>query len=105
MIRMDVVTDAPDPKRGDLVQTNVGDRRERTMIVLQSRHIKSREHPRRFELQAARWWEIEPETRQALARSAERRGGQQVFLFRRYKAKRKMTFEQLMRGEKRERLW
>ncbi len=95
---MDVLDGSSDPKRGDLVQTNMGDRRERTWIVIQARHLKSRQHPRRFVLNVARWWELEPSTRIALHRSAERRGGQQVFHFRRYPAKRKMTFEDLMRG-------
>ncbi len=97
MIRMDVLDESSDPKRGDLVYTNLGDRRERTWIVIQAHRVASRAHPRRFMLHAERWWKIEPEIRIALWRSAERRGGQQVFHFKRYPAKRKMTFEDLMR--------
>ncbi len=65
------------PKRGDLLQTNCGDRRERTWFILRVKKI-----PRptvrlpRFEVWRARWWELEPEFRMKLYRSAERRGGQ-----------------------------
>jgi hypothetical protein len=74
--------DYPMPKRGDLIQTNVGNRRERTWFILRSRAIKR--HPWRYKLWAARWWELEPEMRQALYRSAERNGGQRTIFFHRY---------------------
>lgn len=96
MIRMDVSGGWPDPKRGDLIQTNLGDRRERTWFVLYARHMRSRDHPRRFAITMVRWWDIEPDMRQALWRSAERRGGQTVFRFRPYAKRKKMTFEELM---------
>ena len=97
MIRIDITGDRPAPKRGDLVNTNVGDRRERTWFVLHSRHMRSPQHPRRYQLKMARWWEIEPEMRLALWRSAERRGGQQAFCFYPYPKKKKLTFEDLMK--------
>jgi len=75
------------PKRGDLLQSNCGDRRERTYFILHVRKIARRpESPvafgtlrPRFEVWRARWWEIEPEFRMKLYRSAERRGGQEVW--------------------------
>jgi hypothetical protein len=84
---------SPAPKRGDLMQTNVGKPRERTWMLLRTRHKTRAKHPRRFEVWAARWWELEPAMRLRLAASAERRGGQQVIYLERYKAKRKLTFE------------
>lgn len=98
MISMDIPESVPSPKRGDLVHTNLGDRRERTWFVLQSTQVRSAANPRRFRLQMARWWELEPETRLALFRSAERRGGQKVFRFVPYKRKKKKTFEEMMEG-------
>lgn len=83
------------PRRGDIVQTNVGDRRERTCLVLWSRRAKR--EPRgmpRYNLMLARWWELEPEMRMRLYRSAMRRGGQGVLFFHRYPPKRKPTLEQ-----------
>jgi hypothetical protein len=89
------------PKRGDLVQTNVGDRRERTWFVIKARHLNRSQSPfPRYELWTVRWWEIDPETRQALFRSAERHGGQQVLQYRneplKQKAKKKYSFEEYM---------
>lgn len=68
----------PAPKRGDLIQTNVGDRRERTWIIIRSAPMRRRDAtlPRRFKIWKARWWEIEPETRLKLYESATRNGGQ-----------------------------
>lgn len=97
MIVMDMLNDGPTPKRGDLVQTNVGDRRERTWLVLHSRRIKRLGPRPRFKIWAARWWELEIEMRHALYRSAERNGGQSVFSFARYRQKKKSTFENYMR--------
>ena len=87
----------PDPKRGDLMRTNVGDRRERTWFILGARRMRCAE--RRFQIWRARWWELEPETRQALHRSAERHGGQECWELAADKPKRrsKRTFEDLMR--------
>lgn len=71
------------PKRGDLVQTNVGDKRERTCFILRASRGRA---PRRFNVWAARWWELEPDFRMRLFRSAERRPeGQQVFDFVRFR--------------------
>lgn len=78
-------------KRGDIVQTNVGDRRERTCIVLRVRWTR----PGRYMIWAERWWQVEPELRMSLYRSAERNGGQQTVAFIRYRnAKTRRTFEQ-----------
>ena len=93
------------PKRGDLMQTNVGDKRERTLIVLGTHILPARFckemgiAAQRTRVWAERWWELEPEIRLALYRSAERSGGQTVHFFQRFPAKRKPTFEQLMRRE------
>ena len=112
-----------DPKRGDLLQTNVGNRRERTCFILKVKPIRrvsrfpvieergasnsqtARSRGRqgvesaapRFLVTAVRWWEIEPEFRRLLFRHAERNGGQRVIRFRRYPGKKKLTFEQYMR--------
>lgn len=102
MLLMDMLgNDGREPKRGDLVQTNVGDRRERTWFVIRARKVKRRilGTSARFELDVARWWEIEPELRIMLFRSAERRGGQNVFAYKRYARKEPLTFERLMRGK------
>jgi hypothetical protein len=79
----------PGPKRGDLIQTNVGKPRERTWLVLRSRHMKRAKHPRRYMIWLARWWELEPEMRMRLYRSAERNGGQRCIWMDRYPAKKK----------------
>lgn len=78
------------PKRGDLLQTNVGSRRERTWMILTVRRMASRNHPRRYMLWAARWWELEVDMRVRLFRSAERNGGQRVIWFKRYPARKKL---------------
>lgn len=105
MFLMDILDGTPEaPKRGDLLQTNLGDRRERTWLVLYARRVRRRSQdgrPLRYEMHAARWWEIEPETRMALFRSAERRGGQRVWHFERYGQQKKPTFEDLMRTTRR----
>ena len=71
-----LASDGP-PKRGDLLQTNVGDHRERTCFILRAHHVKAR----RWHLWAERWWELEADFRMRLFRSAQRRGGQQVIVF------------------------
>lgn len=86
----------PTPKRGDIVQTNVGDRRERTCLVLRVKRLKPIRSPLRVKVWAERWWQIEPALRLRLYRSAERSGGQGVMQFTRYRAK-KQTFERYMR--------
>lgn len=85
------------PKRGDLLQSNIGSSRERTWLILHAREVKR--HADRYALKMARWWEIKPETRMKLYRSAERNGGQRVITFFRYppKKKSKLTFEQYMK--------
>ena len=94
---MTITIDLPDgtPKRGDLIQTNVGNRRERTCFIVKVHIVRSE----RYRVNAVRWWEIEPEFRNLLFRSAERHGGQRVIMFKRYTVrKKKVTFEQYMRS-------
>ena len=102
--KMDLSKGDPDPKRGDLIHTNVNKRRERTWFVLHARlmHRPYREG-RRFELLIVRWWELDPEMRMRLFRSAERNGGQSLFRTFRYPPKKKrkrrnMSFEAYMQA-------
>ena len=68
------------PKRGDLLQSNYGDRRERTWFILYAHALRfSKDFKPRFNVWRARWWELEPEFRMKLYRSAERHGGQTVW--------------------------
>lgn len=90
--------DARIPKRGDLMQSNVGDRRERTWFILAVRRVRQAGNMPRFKLWIERWWEIEPELRVRLWQSAERHGGQQVISTYRYPTKKRRTFEQHMAG-------
>jgi hypothetical protein len=86
------------PKRGDLVQSCVRQRKERTWLILRARRMRTM--PKgvpRYQVWMARWWELEADFRMRLFRSAERNGGQNVFWFERYKAKKKNTFEEHMR--------
>lgn len=87
------------PKRGDLLQSAVGTKRERTWFILGARQVKPRLGVPRYKVWTERWWEIEPEMRMRLFASSERRGGQNVICFRRYPAKRKPTFEQYLRRD------
>jgi hypothetical protein len=95
----------PRPKRGDLIHSNVGDKRERTLLAIGTRVMPNRWcsdmaiTAQRTMLWMERWWQIEPETRMALYRSAERHGGQRLHTFKRFPAKRKPTFEQHMRKQ------
>ena len=95
-ITTDMVNGEPLPKRGDLVQTNVGSRRERTWFVLRVKATKPIKGVPRGLVWIERWWEIEPALRIRLWNSAERGGGQNVIHFRRYPQKKKKKFEQLM---------
>ena len=88
------------PKRGDLLQTNLGDRRERTWMVVHVHNLLPAKGVPRCKVWAVRWWELEPELRLRLFRSAERAGGQKVVYFTRYPAKRRKSFEQYMRRER-----
>jgi hypothetical protein len=85
------------PKRGDLVQTNIGTRRERTCLVIRVRRLKPKISDFRVNVWAERWWELEPDFRMRLHNSAERRGGQSVINFLRYKPQKKPSFEQYMK--------
>ena len=87
------------PKRGDLLQSCIGQRKERTWLILRVKRSKYRKGPQgtvRYQVWMARWWELEPDFRMRLFRSAERNGGQNLFWFERYKAKKK-TFEEHIR--------
>lgn len=91
---LDMTDGHPIPKRGDIVQTNVGDTRERTWFVLHSHPLRPTKGVPRCRLWLERWWEIEPELRLRLYRSAERNRGQRYIHTRRYPAKNRKTFEQ-----------
>lgn len=93
------------PKRGDLMQTNCSDRRERTWLILAVHRINPvvknvqvwrdwNEKPR-FKVWRVRWWELEAEFRIKLFRSAERNGGQIV-----WSPEPKKAFEDLRRKTK-----
>jgi len=94
--------DGSKPKRGDIVQTNVGDKRERTCLILRVKRVNrivhvhdpdperaTRDLVPRYKVWCERWWELEADFRMRLYRSAERAGGQDVILFDRYKTKKK----------------
>lgn len=86
-------------KRGDILQTNIGDRRERTFLILRTHRVKPIRGVPRYSVWAERWWEIEPDARIRLFESAERAGGQHIIRLARYPTKaKKRTFEQLMRS-------
>ena len=99
------------PKRGDLLQSNYGDRRERTWFILRVRKISQKADKcgivvlrgtvrPRFDAWRARWWELEPEFRMKLYRSAERSGGQTVWYPEAKKIlRKKLTFEQNLSQE------
>jgi len=98
MTWMELNDDSPAPKRGDIVQTNIGDRRERTWLILRALPMRPRASVlRRYRVWMARWWQLEPEMRMALFWSAARRGGQGTYHFKRFPAKKKQSFEQYMR--------
>jgi hypothetical protein len=100
--------DDPIPKRGDLLQSNIGKRTERTWLILKVRELPLKECKEmggivtfRYKIWAERWWELEPRTRVLLHRSAERAGGQVLHGFKRFPAKRKArTFGQFMEARR-----
>ena len=71
------LTEPGHPKRGDLMQTAVGTKRERTWFIWFSR--RALKVPHGFQILRVRWWEIEPHVRLMLHKSAERQGGQTVW--------------------------
>ena len=96
---MDVIQRGVIPKRGDLVQTFVGDRRERTWFVIKARRLNQSRSPYpRYELWTVRWWHIEPELRVRLWRSAERNGGQHVLQYKAEPLKEKSRKKNLLRS-------
>jgi hypothetical protein len=97
-VSIDFLAGGGAPKRGDILQTNIGDRRERTFLIIKTRRLRPINGVPRYSVWAERWWEFEPELRVRLFESAERSGGQKVIEFSRYPAKKKsLTFEQHMR--------
>lgn len=93
------------PKRGDILQSAIGTKRERTWLVLHAHPLPHGAHPvtgessRRTKLWAARWWELDAEFRMALYRSAERAGGQNLYPLYRFPVKKKArSFEEYMRS-------
>lgn len=93
---IDMLDDSALPKRGDLIQSNHGSRRERTWFILAVHPLRPRGHPR-CRVWVERWWHVDPRLRMRLFASAERNGGQRVIFFNRYPAKRKMSFEEYLR--------
>jgi hypothetical protein len=84
------------PKRGDLLESNIGDRRQRTWMVISVHALKPTKGVPRCKVWMEKWWLVDPDLRLRLYRSAERNGGQRVIGFRRYPAKKKKTFEQYL---------
>lgn len=66
------------PKRGDLMQTAMGTKRERTWFIWFVRR-KIKDPAGHWKVLRVRWWEIDPGVRQMLWKSAERAGGQIVW--------------------------
>ncbi len=99
-LTIDMYNDAPGPKRGDLLQSNVGDKkRERTWFILRATPLKPIKGVPRFKIIIERWYDIDPDIRVKLYLNAERHGGQNVIHFKRYKPKkRRKSFEQYMGG-------
>ena len=75
------------PKRGDLLYSAVGTPRQRVWIVIHVHKLKPMKAVPRGKIWMERWWEIEPELRMQLYRSAERNGGQRAVFFKRYPSK------------------
>jgi hypothetical protein len=88
---IDMLDGSAVPKRGDLVYTNVGKPKERMWFVLRVHALKPTKGVPRAKCWLERWWEIEPETRLRLFRSAERSGGQRAIPTVRYPAKKRKT--------------
>jgi len=87
---MEITLDSPRPKRGDILYSNSGSKRARTWIILRANPMRSK--TRRYMLFRARWWELEPDMRMRLYRSAQRNGGQIVWTTYPFpKAKRKQV--------------
>lgn len=92
MTMVDILDGGPPPKRGDLVYTNIGNKRERTWMILRTKKVNRIVRDAsclvpRYNVWMARWWELEPDFRMRLYRSAERNGGQNAMNFQRYRPK------------------
>jgi hypothetical protein len=96
------------PKRGDLLQTHIGKKTERTWFILAVREMSPRYCSqmdcvtRRYKLWAERWWELDERARILLWRSADRLGGQLVHPLYRFPPKKKPTFEQYLKARLKE---
>ena len=89
----------PPPKRGDLMQSNIGDRRERTWIIARVRRIKRKDSNacRRFEITLYRWWTLSVKARQKLCSAQMRSLFNVQSVFELYRTKReRQTFENYM---------
>ncbi len=97
LLTIDMTDGGRIPRRGDLLHTNVGDRRERTWFILKVRRLRERIGVPRCKVWVERWWDVDPELRMRLYQSAERNGGQGVLNLKRYPAKKKArSFEHYM---------
>lgn len=98
---IEMLDGTPGPRRGDLLQTAYRTPKSRTWFVLRSVLVRRRAGNPRYKVTAARWWELEPEMRMRLARSAERRPGGQhvVFVDSLTKKKKRPTFDDYIRRE------
>ena len=86
----------PAPKRGDIVQSNPGAKKERTWLVLRARRMRRAKGVPRYQVWMVRWWQLEPDFRNRLYASAQRNGGQTVHFFWRYPRKKRRSFEDLL---------
>lgn len=84
---LDMLDGSAVPKRGDLLQSNVGDRRERTWFVLAVHPLRPTKGVPRCRLWIERWWDVDADLRMRLYQSAERNGGQLVVTCMRYPVK------------------
>jgi hypothetical protein len=92
-LTLDMLDGSPIPKRGDLIRTNIGNRRERTWFVLRVHALKPTKGVPRCRLWAERWYDVDVELRMRLYSSAERNGGQRCIDTKRYPTKKKKSFE------------
>lgn len=102
LVTMDMEPGTSIPKRGDLLQTNVGDKRERTWLILHVHLLRPTKGVHRCRVWAERWWQVDEDLRLKLFHSAERADGQMCIVFKRYPARKsgRHTFESLMRSRR-----
>lgn len=102
LLTMDMEPGTNIPRRGDFMQTNVGDKRERTWLILNVHRLRPTKGIPRCRVWAERWWQVDVDLRWKLYKTAERAGGQKCIVFKRYPSKKKgrYTFESLMRSHR-----